>query len=92
MNLFLRFWNKRHAFRNVFWKGSRKDEDLGALLADLRQFCRADESCVVVAKDGRVDTHATAIAEGRREVYLRIIQTLNLTDSQLEKLKEHEHD
>jgi hypothetical protein len=43
---------------------------------------------VVVGKDGRIDTHATVLAEGRREVWLRITETLNLTDAQLFKLKE----
>jgi hypothetical protein len=90
LSLFTKWWNRRHAFRNVFWRGSRDPDDVGALLADLRQFCRADVSCVVVGKDGRVDTHATAIAEGRREVWLRIVQTLDLTDSDLNKMKELE--
>ena len=58
------------------------------VLADLREFCRADASCVVVSKDGKIDTHATVLAEGRREVWLRITETLNLTDEQLLKLKE----
>ena len=90
MSLFLKWWNKRLAFRRVFWEGSRKDEDVGAVLADLRSFCRADMSCIVVAKDGRIDTHATAVAEGRREVFLRIVQVLDLDDAALNKMKEME--
>ena len=88
MNLFLRWWNKREHFRNLFWRGSRAEPDVAALLADLRQFCRADVSCVVIGKDGHIDTHATAVAEGRREVYLKIVQTLNLTDGELQRMKE----
>lgn len=87
MNLFLKWWNKRQAFRNLFWLGSRAEPDVGAVLADLRAFCRADTSCVVVAKDGHIDTHATAVAEGRREVWLRLVEILNLTDEQLQKMK-----
>ena len=49
-------------------------------------------SCVVVAKDGRIDTHATAVAEGRREVWLKITQILSLTDEQINKLKDENHD
>ena len=56
------------------------------VLADLRGFCRADTSCVVFGKDGRVDTHATAVLEGRREVWLKIVQTLNISDAQLVRL------
>jgi hypothetical protein len=46
----------------------------------------------VVAKDGHIDTHATALAEGRREVFLRITQTLNLSDETLRRFKEQEND
>jgi hypothetical protein len=92
VSLFLKFWNLRERFRDVFWRHSRKPEDVKTVLEDLREFCRADVSCVVVAKDGRIDTHATAVAEGRREVYLRIMQQLNLSDEVLNKMKEHEDD
>jgi hypothetical protein len=83
MDLFKRFWNRRNNYRTVF------RSDAGTMvLADLREFCRADASCVVVSKDGKIDTHATVLAEGRREVWLRITETLNLTDEQLLKIKE----
>jgi len=83
MSLFEKFWNKRKAYRAAF--GNRDGQ---VVLADLREFCRADSSCVVVGKDGKIDTHATVLAEGRREVWLRITETLNLSDDQLLKLKE----
>jgi len=85
IDLFERFWNRRNHYRAVF-----RSESGTRVLADLREFCRADTSCVVVAKDGKIDTHATVLAEGRREVFLRIIETLNLTDEQLLKLREHD--
>jgi hypothetical protein len=82
MGLFELLWNRRNNYRAVF------QSDAGIkVLADLREFCRADTSCVVVAKDGKIDTHATVLAEGRREVWLRITEVLNLTDEQLYKLK-----
>lgn len=83
MGLYELFWNKRKAYRAVFGGADGR-----RVLADLREFCRADSSCVVVGKDGKIDTHATVLAEGRREVWLRITETLNLTDEQLLKLKE----
>jgi hypothetical protein len=46
----------------------------------------------VIGRDGRVDTHATAVAEGRREVFLKITQILNLTDEQINALKGNDHD
>jgi len=88
MSLFTKFWNLRRAYREVFHKGSTRPDDVRQVLNDLREFCRADVSCVVVAKDGRIDTHATAVAEGRREVFLRITQTLNLSDETLQRMKE----
>jgi hypothetical protein len=92
MSQYLRFWNLRAAYRAVFRLGSRKPAPVTALLDDLRDFCRADTSCIVIGKDGRVDTHATAVAEGRREVYLRIMQTMNLSDDLLMEMKENEND
>lgn len=56
------------------------------ILADLRLFCRAEASCVVLGKDGRIDTHATAVAEGRREVWLRLIEHLYLDDQTIHTL------
>lgn len=91
-SLFLKFWNLRENYRAVFWRGLRDEKPLRSVLNDLREFCRADQSCVVVAKDGRIDTHATAVAEGRREVWLRITQTLNLSDETLQRFKEQEND
>ncbi len=87
MSQYLRFLNLRAAFRAL----TAGDVGSGRLaLDDLMEFCRADRSCVVFGKDGRVDTHATAVAEGRREVFLRIQQMLNLTDAQLNKLRTDE--
>lgn len=83
--LFQRLWNRRNSYRQAFG-----GEHGRRVLADLREFCRADTSCVVVGKDGRIDTHATVLAEGRREVWLRIVETLNLSDEALLKLKEIE--
>jgi hypothetical protein len=48
------------------------------VLADLAKFCRANETCVI--PDNR---DLTLILEGRREVWLRIANHLNLSDEQL---------
>lgn len=47
------------------------------VLADLARFCRASESTF------HADPRVHALAEGRREVWLRIVKHLNLTDEQL---------
>jgi len=50
------------------------------VLEDLARFCRAHESTF------HVDPRAHAMAEGRREVWLRIAQHLNLSPAQLWEL------
>lgn len=49
-----------------------------AILDDLMPFCRARETCVVPG-----DRDRTYVLEGRREVYLRIQDFLDLTPEQL---------
>lgn len=50
------------------------------VLHDLARFCRAHESAF------HTDARAHAVAEGRREVWLRIQKHLQLTDDQLWQL------
>lgn len=63
---------RQRAYRTIF--GSPIGQDI---LKDLAKFCRANESCF--HKDPRVH----AALEGRREVFLRIVQHLNLNTEQL---------
>lgn len=51
------------------------------VLKDLARFCRANETCF------HADPRVHAVAEGRREVFLRIQQYLNLSPDDLAKLK-----
>ena len=46
------------------------------VLIDLAKFCRANETCF------HMDARAHAVAEGRREVWLRIQQHLQLSPEQ----------
>lgn len=50
------------------------------VLADLARFCRAHQTTF------HADPRVHAVAEGRREVFLRIQQHLQLTDEQLWKI------
>lgn len=52
-----------------------------AVMSDLAVFCRANESCVIPG-----DRDKTLVLEGRREVWLRITQHLNLQPEQLYEL------
>lgn len=47
------------------------------VLEDLARFCRINAPTIAVAKDGHTDVPATFLAEGRREVYLRILAHVN---------------
>lgn len=86
------FTNLRNWYVKVFRKGEVFDEHgnftqaAQKVLADLMLFCRLGQSCVVFDKQGRVDPVATAVLEGRREVGMRIMQRLSITDEQLMSL------
>ena len=66
---------RRHAYRTVF-KGPYSE----VVLKDLARFCRAHESTF------STDARAHAVAEGRREVWLRIQGHLRLTPDALWEL------
>ncbi len=64
--------DRRHAYREVF-----KGPNAEIVLKDLARFCRAHESTF------HADPRAHALAEGRREVWLRLQEHLQLTPEQL---------
>lgn len=66
---------RQHAYRMTF-KGPLAD----VVLKDLARFCRAHESTF------QADPRAHALAEGRREVWLRIQNNVKLTPEQLWEL------
>lgn len=76
--LFRRSSNYRHTFDNPCGK---------AVLADLKKFCHA----VTPTADVN-NPNATYVAEGRREVWLRIQAHLNLSDEDIYNLVEDLHD
>jgi hypothetical protein len=67
------FAERKTAYQVVFGSGAG-----AAVLADLALFCRARETCVVPG-----DRDRTYVLEGRREVYLRIRDYLDLTPEEL---------
>lgn len=71
--------------------GQTLTRSAAVLLADLRVFCCADTSCVAIAKDGHIDVHATMVAEGRREVWARLHEHLNLNDQAVRDIEEAHH-
>lgn len=89
-DLFYRMTGRRNAYRACFFDRDGKLTTAGQLvLDDLARFCRVHQSTVVVSPVSRViDTHATMVAEGRREVFNRLHYYLNLTEDQLLQIKE----
>jgi len=71
-NIRIKAWTRKRAFRIVFGGPSGQ-----MVLQDLLIFCRATETCF------DPDPRKHAVLEGRREVWLRIQQHLNLTQEQL---------
>ena len=63
------------AYRTVFGKADRGAQR--AVARDLAKFCRGNETCF------HEDPRIHAVMEGRREVYLRIINHLNLSPQEL---------
>jgi hypothetical protein len=68
-------WARRHQYQLCFRSPPGQE-----VLKDLARFCRAHESTF------HADPRAHAMAEGRREVWLRIQQHLNLSPDQLWEL------
>lgn len=66
---------RKLAYNLVFRMDQPADQEV---LRDLAWFCRANESCAVPGNHDK-----TMILEGRREVFLRIQQHINLTPEQL---------
>lgn len=90
IELFHRMFGRRNAYRACFYDRDGKLTSAGRLvIEDLQRFCRTNQSTVVVSPVSRViDTHATMVAEGRREVFNRLNYYLNLTDEQLHSIKD----
>lgn len=65
------------AYRRVFAEGQGSADDLAIVMADLQDFCRATRTAF------HADPRIHAMLEGRREVFLRIREHLDLTLDQL---------
>ena len=66
--------NRAAAYRRVF---NRESFDTDVVLADLARFCRA------TASTAHTDPYMAARLDGRREVWLRIAEHLNMSTEDL---------
>lgn len=83
-------FKRRQAYRALFTPGGQLSPAAMIVLTDLRKFCRATVSTATVAQSGQIDSHASMLAEGRREVWLRICQHIHIDDADLYRLVEKE--
>ena len=83
---------RKQAYRRVFLTQDGKvGRDAEVVLADLKRFCRASSSTVVVSPVSKsIDPYAMALAEGRREVWNRLMAQLYLDERTIQKLTEDE--
>ncbi|CAB4140676.1 hypothetical protein UFOVP669_2 [uncultured Caudovirales phage] len=70
-------------FRQPAYRKTFDNPEGRKVLADLRRFCRATTPTANVD-----NVYATYLLEGRREVFLRILAHLNLTEEDVIKLVE----
>ena len=85
-----RILNRKAAYRRTFMDASGNiSRDGEIVLADLRKFCRANSTTVIVSPISKsIDPLAMAMAEGRREVWLRLIAHLHIDEKQVFNLEE----
>ncbi len=85
-----RILRRKLAYRRLFLDASGNiNRDAEIVLADLRRFCRATASTAVVSPVSKnVDPIAMAMAEGRREVWLRLTAHLHVDEKQVFNLVE----
>jgi hypothetical protein len=78
----------RRAWQQAFLNDDGTLNDNGKrALKDLSRFCYAGRSCIKMSpKSGTIDPIATAVAEARREVWLRIMEALNPDDTEIQRL------
>lgn len=88
------FWNKqwyRFSKKASLYQRVFSGREAEFVLADLAKFCHMGRPTTKVNPiSGAVDSHATLQAEGRREVFLRILAHLNLTHEDVARMRQIE--
>jgi hypothetical protein len=73
---------KARCYQTIF---NKENQAARVVLADLARFCRATKPTFCGE-----NTHQSALLEGRREVFLRILENLEITEADLKLYMEHE--
>lgn len=82
-----RIGRKQQAYRAIFL-GANKEykEDAKIVLKDLQKYCWA-KSIIVHDNTGKIDPIAMAVAQGRREVYERILTYLHGAEASVKNVQ-----
>lgn len=90
MSLIDRILNRKRCYRRVFLDGDGNlGPDAAVVMADLKKFCRASSSTAMVSPISKsIDPMAMAMAEGRREVWNRLMAHLHIDDKVIAQLKD----
>lgn len=74
---------RRQAYKNTFLDGKGKlSPEAKLILADLKRFCCATRPTIRVSpQSGMIDPIAMGVAEGRREVWNRMMANLHLDEN-----------
>jgi hypothetical protein len=77
-------FRRRRQYLLLFKDRDTKGSPAYDVLADLAKFCRANRTTAQVSPiNQQVDMFATGLAEGRREVWLRVQKQLNMTAAEI---------
>lgn len=80
----------RAAVRRLFDPANADGE---AILVGLAHFCHARRSSIMVSpQSGQVDSHAMAVAEGRREVFMWLADKARVSDAEIDAAIQRETD
>lgn len=85
-----RLFTRTTAYQRTFLGDDGKpDTDAAIVLADLKRFCYVERTTAKISPMTQtMDPLAMAFAEGRREVYMRIVGFLNLDEAAIRNLTE----
>jgi hypothetical protein len=87
-----RILRRKMAYRRTFFNASgdlHRDSEI--VLADLRRFCRANTSTALISPVSKaIDPIAMAMAEGRREVWNRLMAHLHVNEKTVFNLQDVE--
>ena len=84
-----RLWWTRGAFRGCFLAPDGKPTENGRMaLSELRRFCYGAKATIKQGPHG-LDPYASIAAAARQEVYMRIMDMLNLDDRDLQQMSKN---